>query len=172
MTFASSQTLPDWVNAALSPLASLPGVLWCGLLERRQSCLHLLPATAPESAALPGDRTIVQVLVDALLTAGTALGDQLHQGPARELAFQFDQTGLLLATHPSSECAFLLAHAPGPGTALLRLALRRAAEGCAGRPETSTPALQPSLEDPAAFTDPGWTAAPPQSEVYNPFTSA
>lgn len=170
MASFSSQPMPDWVAAVLTPLASMPGVLWCGLLERPQSRLHLLPAVGPESSSLPRDNTVAQVLVDAILTAATALGEQLHQGSARELMFAFQDTGLMLITPPTPGCAILLAHAQGPGTTMLRLALHQAAESYLGIPDVSSG--EPSIGAADALIASSLSNPDMQSEVYNPFTSA
>jgi hypothetical protein len=153
MAALPTPALPDGVLTVLQPLAALPGVLWCGLLDRQRAQLHWLPAPGNETPFVPQDVTVFQVLTDAILTASSALGAQFHQGPASDLAFSFQAAGLLLVMTADPQCALLLAHTPGPGTPVLRLAVRTAAERFTRSPAPATP-------------------APPQSGVYNPFTSA
>jgi hypothetical protein len=119
------------------------------------------------------------VLIEAIMTAASALSERLGLGPSLDFEHRFEQGGLLIHT-PDPSRSLILCHTREATVPLLRMSLREAARTLPPQDPVSTPVSF----DAAAFPDPGpldgmtdfgnpfAPQAPTHSLVYNPFTSA
>ena len=160
------------ILAILRSLANQPGILWCGLLERPPSRFTCVHADGTPRQPNPAE----SVLIEAIMTASGALSERLGLGAARDFEHRFSTGGLIIHAPESSRC-LILCHAQDANVALLRLSLRDAS--CRLPQPDLNSALNtfsfPGQADLSHFPDFSVHPVPPpspQSEVYNPFSSA
>lgn len=163
------------VHHCLQSIASQPGALWAGLLNRTRPGLISLNPEGILRKSEPAE----SVLIEAIMTAAAALSERLGLGPSLDFEHRFEQGGLLIHT-PDPSRSLIVCHTREATVPLLRMTLREAARTLPPQDPVSTPASF----DTSAFPDPGplgsttdfgnpfAAQAPPHSLVYNPFTSA
>ena len=170
----ANETLPD-VHECLRTLASQPGVLWSGLMNRNDH--RLISVNCDGSARASGPAECV--LIEAIMTASTALAERLGLGLASEWEHRFEN-GSLLVLAPEPHCCLIVCHSKGAPMPLLRMALRDVASSLPppNAPTEFAPFDVLNLSDSSPlgdFADFGTLPARDashHSEVYNPFTSA
>lgn len=163
------------VHHCLQSIASQPGALWAGLLNRTRPGLISLNPEGTLRKSEPAE----SVLIEAIMTAASALSGRLGLGQSLDIEHRFEQGGLLIHS-PDPSRSLIVCHTREATVPLLRMTLREAARTLPPQDPVSTPASF----DTSAFPDPGplgsttdfgnpfAAQAPPHSLVYNPFTSA
>lgn len=163
------------VHHGLRSLASQPGILWIAVMNRTSPGFISLTSEGELRQSAPTE----SVLIEAIMTASSALSERLGLGQALDFEHRFEQGGLLVHS-PDPTRSLILCHTREATVPLLRMALREAAQTL----PPQSPPTAPDAFDAFSFPDPGPLGsvadfgnltppeAPPHSVVYNPFTSA